>query len=150
MEFIDGVNCVNIYSKGRTEIGKALSNMANIPIIGTSKSGETHRFASVEAWWYWFSTGKKYHHLKNLYGFEAKQEGRKYEKVFAVTPEIFREVAIMKLTQNRHLIEPFVFNRLIYVHYYDYGGKKVFPYGDFTASTWNTIRDEVLKGKLKL
>ena len=99
-DYFDGINCINIYSKGVTELGRLLSNFARIPIHGNG-----HIFASVEAWWYWYTTGKVHHHLKNLHGFKAKEEGRKLQKVQSVTPEIFRQIAVLKLDQNVWLKE---------------------------------------------
>lgn len=150
MNFVDGVNCINIYSKGKTELGRALSNMANIPITGKGVDGTTHVFASVEAWWYWYVTGKKYHQLKILHGFAAKEEGRKLPRVANVTPEMFRQVAITKLQQHESLFWGFINNMLSYAHYYEYGGKIVPPKNDITADVWNAIHADVLNGRLKI
>ena len=140
-DYFDGINCINIYSKGVTELGRLLSNFARIPIHGNG-----HTFASVEAWWYWYTTGKVHHHLKNLHGFKAKEEGRKLQKVQSVTPEIFRQIAVLKLDQNVWLKEMFKANTLPFVHFYEYGGKVVIPPHDITADAWNSIRISLIKG----
>ena len=45
----DGIDHINVYSKGKTVLGRALSNFSysriRIPFLGT--------FLSVEAFWYW-------------------------------------------------------------------------------------------------
>jgi len=138
--FIDSVNCINIYSNGKTYLGRALSNFARIPIHGNG-----HVFASVEAWWYWFTTGKKHHHLKKLFGYEAKKEGRKFERVYEVTREMFKRIAMDKVNQNPWLINELINSSLPFVHYYEYNGKVVFPEHDITVGVWEEIRKE-LKG----
>ena len=80
----EGVTHINIYSKSKLELGKLLSNFAKTPF--------THpvygEFASVEAFWYWLSTGKKHDSLKKLYGYKAKVEGKTFERV---TVDNFKE-----------------------------------------------------------
>ena len=44
----DGVDHINVYSKGATELGRFLTNMNNIPV--NTKHG---RFQSVEGYWHW-------------------------------------------------------------------------------------------------
>lgn len=149
-DYVDGVNCINIYSKAKTWLGRALSNMANTPITGQSPTGEVHVFASVEAWWYWYTTGKKHHHLKGLHGFEAKSAGRQLERVCAVTGGLFREIAVLKLRQHRNIYDAFILNSLVYVHYYDYGGKKIFPPHDITATVWNELYKDILDGRVRI
>ena len=45
----DGVTHINVYSKGATALGRALSNFARIPVVVVPNG----RFESVEAYWYW-------------------------------------------------------------------------------------------------
>ena len=132
---IDGVECINIYSKAKTQLGFCLSNFSPLAIEGGG-----HRFASVEAWWYWYETGKKHNHLKSLSGFAAKKEGRKFEKVQRVTPALFKEIALLKLEQHPALKEALKASTLPLVHYYEFNGKIVWPKVDFTAQVWTEIR----------
>ena len=135
---IDGVECINIYSKAKTQLGFQLSNFSPLAIEGGG-----HRFASVEAWWYWFETGKKHDCLKPLSGFAAKREGRKFEKVQRVTPALFKEIALLKLEQHPALKDALKASTLPLVHYYEFGGKIVWPKRDFTARVWAEIRAEL-------
>lgn len=145
MEFepVDGINCINIYSNGKTYLGRSLSNFARIPIHGNG-----HIFASLEAWWYWYETGKQHNSLKKLYGFEAKKEGRKFEKVQRVTPELFKRSAIDKINQNPWLKKEIVDSVLPFIHYYEFGGKAVYPKHDFTIAVWEEIRKELKENML--
>ena len=69
----EGVSHINAYSQSKTEAGRILSNFAHTPFT-LEKDG---RFASVEAYWYWLSspTGER-EALRDLYGVEAKSQGR--------------------------------------------------------------------------
>lgn len=68
----DGITHINVWSKGRTELGRLASNFAHTPFIHP----EYGHFSSVEAFWYWLSTGKQYNELRSLYGFDSKKAGR--------------------------------------------------------------------------
>lgn len=68
----DGIDHINIYSKGKTKVGKLLSNFAHTPF--THK--EHGYFNSVEGLWYYLLTGCKHEELREVYGFNAKKKGR--------------------------------------------------------------------------
>lgn len=70
----DGIDHVNVYSRGRTELGRLLSNFAHTPFVVPLHG----RFASVEAYWYWLqcADGPARERLRSLSGFAAKREGR--------------------------------------------------------------------------
>lgn len=68
----DGKTHINAYSRGKTEIGRLLSNFAQTPF--TCEDGA---FASVEAYWYWLRAPEHVRdRLRPLWGFEAKRVGR--------------------------------------------------------------------------
>jgi hypothetical protein len=66
----DGIDHINIYSKGKTELGRWLSNFSECAI----KHPFDGYFNSVEAYWYYDITGNE--DLRLTSGFEAKQLGR--------------------------------------------------------------------------
>jgi predicted NAD-dependent protein-ADP-ribosyltransferase YbiA (DUF1768 family) len=69
---MDGITHINIYSKGKTTLGRELSNFANTPIEVTDGY-----FESIEGYWYWLgSSNKDKELLRNMSGFQAKQYGR--------------------------------------------------------------------------
>lgn len=126
----DGVSHINIYSKGKTPLGRALSNFAHTPF----KSGNGTRFESVEACWYWYRlygllNAKEAHHLKSLWGFRAKQYGEeligKYGYSRRWSEEEFKvwilEAIRCKMRQNRSLLNELYLSSLPLTHYYVYG-----------------------------
>ena len=141
----EGVTHINIYSKSKLELGKLLSNFAKTPF--------THpvygEFASVEAFWYWLSTGKKHDSLKKLYGYKAKVEGKTFERV---TIDNFKEELIFvlqcKLDQNPFIGKLLSEATLPIVHYYYYGTieepRVVVPtMNEWITKWWETKRKEL-------
>ena len=67
----DGITHVNIYSQGKTKLGKWLSNFSHTPI-----DTEDGHFESIEGYWYWLVTDNiNKDILRGLYGYEAKKPG---------------------------------------------------------------------------
>lgn len=66
----DGVTHINIYSQGKTELGRMLSNFYKCRI--DTKDGV---FNSVEGYWYWLGIEdcKEKDALKTLSGYQAKK-----------------------------------------------------------------------------
>lgn len=50
---MDGIDHINIYSKGKTALGINLSNFARTPFVLKDKFNNEIRFSSVESWWYY-------------------------------------------------------------------------------------------------
>ncbi|HXQ32489.1 MAG TPA: DUF4326 domain-containing protein [Anaerolineales bacterium] len=140
----DGIDHINIYSKGKTQLGRDLSNFSEIGF----DHPQYGRFASVEAFYYFCSTGHQHAHLKTLYGFKAKQEGKLLERVD--NPKLLDEIeeAIkLRFYQNPWLLQQFKVSTLPFKHYY-IGGEGFTRYPIFTwSSTWleyfyNKLRDQ--------
>lgn len=136
----DGVTHINVYSKGKTELGRLLSNFANTPFT----YGDYGKFASVEAFWYYYLTGCKHEYLKSLHGYKAKQEGRKYAQhrvdkcgLTEEHKEVIKEAIRCKLRQNRWIVQMMKESALPFTHYYEYGGKRVYP------TEYNWVIDEI-------
>ena len=114
----DGIDHINIYSKGKTELGRLLTNFAHTPFT-FHPYGE---FASVEAFWYYTKTGFLHSQLKHLHGFKAKEEGKKYPIIHnSKFEEIILEAIRCKLRQNKYLRELLTNSTLPLTHYYAYG-----------------------------
>lgn len=142
----DGISHINMYSKAKTELGKMLSHFSQLgfvhPDYGT--------FGSLESYWYWCSTGKKYDQLKELHGFNAKSIGRGFPKVQYEGFQKDIEVGIeLRFLQNTHFLELFKNSTLPLKHYYLYGigpdVKAVFP----KESSWLEGYYEKLRKKFK-
>lgn len=126
-EGIDGLTHINIYSKGRTPLGRWLTNFAYSPIT-IPEHGE---FCSIEAFWYWL--GCEHDSLRHLHGFAAKQMGKKilesrcdgllyqrdnFEQLICSAIDI-------KLKSNLEMLYELRDSTLPLVHYYEYGGKRI-------------------------
>lgn len=115
---LDGIDHINIYSKGRTELGRMLSNFAHSPFTHP----EYGSFTSIEGFWYWMKTGKKHDTLRTLYGFKAKDVGKKLDTVQCdeFNDEIIEAIRC-KLRQNRNILRLLTESYLPFEHYYWYG-----------------------------
>lgn len=69
----DGLTHINVYSQGKTKLGRHLTNFAHTPF----ECADGH-FESVEGYWYWLRCGDcpEREELRKLHGFKAKQLGR--------------------------------------------------------------------------
>lgn len=119
---LDGVRHINTYSKGRTELGRLLSNFAHTPF----EHPKYGFFESMEGYWYWCSTGKKHHTLKALYGFEAKKVGTSFEPIITdcFENDIY-EGLVNKLSQTPRIVDKLASTHLPLVHYYIFGDPDV-------------------------
>jgi hypothetical protein len=114
----DGTTHINIYSKGRTPLGRALSNFAHTPFV----SPDYGAFQSLEGFWYWFSTGRQHDQLRTLHGYAAKKEGQRHPRVES---GLF-EQAICHATECKIRSHPALYVQLAQstlplVHYYWFG-----------------------------
>ena len=123
----DGIDHINAYSKGRTKIGRKLTNFAHSPfnhhIYG--------HFESLEGFWYWFITGMQYNNLRKVHGFTAKELGRvclgdskpilKLKKNQSFE-DVIIDVTKCKLRQNTDILQMLVEtgDLPIFHYYYDY------------------------------
>jgi hypothetical protein len=73
----DGKTHINVYSRGKTELGKFLNNLEKtpfeIPGVGT--------FSSLIGYWHWVSTGKQHDVFKTLYGVKTNSVAKDYPRV---------------------------------------------------------------------
>jgi hypothetical protein len=124
---IDGVDFINVYSKGQTELGRWLTNFAYSPISIPEHGG----FVSIEGYWYWLSCEDD--SLRHLHGFKAKQEGRKIIEsrcdILLYQRDNFEELICtaidIKLKSRQDMLIELAKSTLPLVHYYEYGGKRV-------------------------
>ncbi len=122
----DGITHINIYSQGKTELGKMLTNFSKFHI--TTKDGN---FNSVEGYWYWLGIEdcKEKEVLRNLYGFTAKKTGKELKKKYASRTDDDFESKILnaiwyKVKRNSHMFTSDIAT-LPFEHYYNFAGKVV-------------------------
>ena len=115
----DGITHINVYSRGKTELGKLLSNFSHTP-FKLDKFGE---FASVEAFWYWYFSDTSNNDIRKLHGTQAKflgqrlMEGKKPE-ILEIDEQVIIAAIYAKLEQNPYIVEMLVQNDLPLTHYY--------------------------------
>jgi len=138
----DGITHINVYSKGKTELGRLLSNFGHTPF----KHPEYGYFSSVEAFWYWLSLGKQHDNLRSLYGFQAKKEGSvlrdALEKQGNKKPEMkgfnaeIKKAILCKIEQNERLCSLLKNSSIPLTHYYIWGDEKEYRITYPEAFSW--------------
>ncbi|ATN92890.1 hypothetical protein QGX11_gp127 [Pseudomonas phage PPSC2] len=116
----DGVDHVNVYSKGRTELGQLLTNFADTPF----RHPEHGWFRTVEGFWYWLKTGMQYEQLRNVSGWEAKMLGKKWPSVeLEHFDQKIKTALRAKLVQHPNILTMLIDNELPLAHYYVMQGR---------------------------
>lgn len=133
----DGNTHINIFSRGKTELGRFLSNFAHSPI--TTEDGP---FMSVEGYWYWLSNRNE--QMRNVSGWNAKKTGRTYPKTIQLTEQEFqrkiREACWIKIHSNRHMLEVFKVSTLPFTHYYVFSGFVKGAGYEWITDMWEAFR----------
>lgn len=117
----DGLEHINIYSRGRTQIGRWLSNFSHSPFTHPHHGW----FASMEAYWYWISGGRNsdLDHIRPAFGFSAKAIGSKFERVPMEEVDFkdaITEGFLCKVADGGHYQTLLLFNTLPFRHYLVY------------------------------
>lgn len=124
---MDGITHINVYSGGRTELGRMLSNFYPEQIV--TKDGV---FMSVEAYWFWLGVSEKCEvrdTLRELSGYDAKKHGTYLrlaypgERIEDFEDRIIRAIWF-KVKNHFDLFLP-EYKELPLKHYYVYGNKTV-------------------------
>jgi hypothetical protein len=133
----DGILFINAASKGKTKLGKALSNFAHYP-FNHPKHGH---FESMEGYWYWLMLDQQYDELRLMYGYDAKKRGdelaKNHPNAGGFTDEDLQDILEglrCKLRQNKELLNMLVHSTLPFIHFNWYGknGKyKIYLYQDY-------------------
>lgn len=117
----DGQDHINVYSRGRTWLGRQLTNFAHTPF-------SHHRygsFESMEGFWHYIATGQKYREFRELYGYRAKKAAKGIEKVPLVNfKDTIREGLVAKITQNPEIYRAMAESELPFAHYYCFGSQE--------------------------
>lgn len=125
----DGIDHINIFSRGETELGRLLTNFAHTPFDHPSYG----HFESVEGAWHFYKTGCIEPELRKLYGYKAKEVGKSVaEKATCLeldtSTEEFKAKILSfnrcKLNQNRNILNMMYHSDLPFTHYYYYGAKE--------------------------
>lgn len=152
----DGIDHINIYSNGKTKLGRLLSNFANTPFDYEPYG----HFESMEAFWYYYFTECRYEFLKTLSGVKAKREGQKlmigcYHEILESDKSVILEAIRHKLRQNRHIVDMLIENDLPLTHYYCYstdnGQYKIInkPEFDWIIDEYNRLKTIIINKIIK-
>lgn len=116
----DGIDHINVYSKGRTELGRLLTNFAHTPFEHPSRGS----FESMEGYWYYVATGEKHEELRTVHGSQAKALGKTFGKVERIGFEAAIKTGIRsKLIHHPKLLCMLLDNDLPLAHYYVFGSQ---------------------------
>jgi len=142
----DGITHINIYSRGKTALGRFLSNFAHTPI---EINGE--KFESVEGYWYWLladPVNDRRPDLKELYGYEAKKLGKSIryhneENIFEFRDKIY--IAFLTKINKYPIFKiTLIVSDLPLVHYYVFGNKVIEPrQHQWITDMWEKIRENL-------
>lgn len=120
---VDGETHINIYSKGKTELGRWLSNFTYEPI---NIEGEGY-FPSIESYWYFLrcNSDSRFHTIS---GFNAKKLGKELQDDRIIVDSAFIEkikhALDIKIKANKNIMQKFADSELPFCHYYVFGGSR--------------------------
>lgn len=145
----DGKTHINIYSRGKTRLGRLCSNHADIAIEHPNYG----HFRNLEGLWYYLRTGMKHDSLRVLSAFEARLHGKELEKEW--NPQFnqeFKMGIVAKVKASEELRRLLGESDLPFVHYYVYGTddnpKVIVPKGhDWQMVMWSKMRTAVKEGR---
>jgi hypothetical protein len=143
----DGITHINIYSNGKTLLGRLLSNFAKLPF--KHPYGD---FTSIEGFWYWLSVdpeNPRREELRKLWGWEAKKLGRELRGKDWVEDFWFKKHILFALqikSENPLITKLLSENLLPFEHYYVYNDKVIEPKeGKWILDFWNSKTQFTLK-----
>lgn len=118
----DGRTHINIYSRGYTELGRMLSNFYHSPF----EHPKYGKFASMEAFYYYVSTGFEHEWIRDYYGWQAKLKGKVLPKVnnfktydfYNEFEELLTSGLEWKLYYNPEIVKKLCASELPFQHYY--------------------------------
>lgn len=137
----DGIDHINVYSKGTTELGRFLSNFSRTPFqisIGN--------FTSIEGLIYFL--GSFDNRLRSAHGMEAKRLGRELSRGIDLPVSVFQELIeegmIQKLRNFPRMAKALKDSTLTLSHYYVVnGGAKAVPKWQWQIEIWQKLRERL-------
>lgn len=149
----DGVTHINMYTGARTQLGRMMTNLADIPI----DHPEYGRFACLEGFYHWLATGMQYNGYRFLNGFAAKRFANQHVKVNVHNFQ--SEIAYafkLKVDQTPELKQAIVDSNLPFMHYYVHRSamhapKVVLqPHHEWQCEVWEDIRTDLKLGQFEV
>lgn len=142
----DGVTHINIFSKGKTELGRRLSHFDKSPFIHPYFGP----FNSMEGFWYYIRAVKPDDKLRMLIGHEAKFYGRELESRFLPNFQtIIMDANYQKIMQNPEIKDLMIESTLPFDHYYTFGSYNAIKQVRLQQFSWLVEGFEQIRRKLK-
>lgn len=141
---MDSVTHINIYSQGKTTLGRVLSNFA-----ATGIDTIDGPFASIEGYWYWLGAPEATREvLRDLSGAEAKKVGRAMRALDWQDGTEFKlkiwSAMLTKLLLHPSILSEFKKNKLPFRHYYIMHGKVIEPKeGQWIIDMWTFLQEQL-------
>lgn len=115
---LDGVTHINIFSRGKTPLGKALTNMSDLGF----KINKLGYFNTMEGYYWYVSTGSLYPEFMRLTAFEARRKGLKMKRVDdPAFKDKIKTAILIKLRTHQWILDDLNKTNLPLTHYYVYG-----------------------------
>lgn len=117
----DGIDHINIYSKGKTKLGRWLSNFTYTPF----ELKDYGKFTSIEGLWGWLKSEDDF--FRYLDGISAKKQAKKIVNPIQRDDfnEIIKKGIDAKLKTYPKKLNDFKYSKLLFAHYYVRNGEKV-------------------------
>lgn len=147
----DGITHINIYTRGKTPLGRKATNLADIPTYHPTLGS----FRTVEGLYYFCKTGKTDDQYRVISGFDAKKLGQSQPMVWnkdfqkevrvAIIYKVMHSEEILSLLKQADPTIPFT-------HYYYYGTSDNpvvrQPKGhEWQVELWEAMRSVVQRGE---
>ena len=118
----DGIDHINVYSRGATALGRALSNLSDCniehPYFG--------HFRTLEGLWFYMKTGFKDDSFRIVKGMTARDQGKRMPSdYYPLFSKMFKLGMLEKLERNPQLQRDLIENELPLAHYYVYHTKVI-------------------------
>ena len=140
----DGITHINIYSRGKTSLGRMLSHFQHMPFVHPAYGP----FYSLEGFWFYMRSGMRHDELRYVSGFKAKTMGKQFP---LVTNPHFREDIVAanyeKIKQNSQLYNAVRDSTLPFDHYYIFGPQSILV--NAKVSSWLVDAFEDIRQSIK-
>lgn len=146
----DGLDHVNVYTKGKTLLGRQMSNLSDCH-IDHPRYGH---FRTLEGLWYFLKTGKTDEYFRILSGYDCRKRGKEKDTIWNVNfQREFKVGIICKILAYPPLENALRLSELPFVHYYYYGKdpknmKLIVPKGhEWQMEFWESMRQHLKAGR---
>lgn len=117
----DGIDHINIYTRGKTRLGRLITNLSDVPVTHPTYG----RFRTAEGLWFYLKSGKAHEELRAMSGFEVKRYARGLVNVWNKEFQAeFKQGLKQKILDHSELRDLFVESTLPFTHYYVYESKR--------------------------